>query len=117
MSVEYNDNAKSLIALNNCAGATLGTNIQAQSSAHKANFVCDPDWSAWRLASRTMWNPVANLDVGVEVAYSKINTAYAGVATVGGSVANAQGLQTGPYNISDQGVWTATLRVQRSFWP
>ncbi len=75
----YNDNAKALIAANNCAGAARGgTSITGATVTN-----CDPDWSAWRLASRTMWNPVANLDVGLEIAYSKIDTAYAGFATVG----------------------------------
>jgi hypothetical protein len=110
MNVSYNDNAKALIAANNCAGAARGgTSITGATVTN-----CNPDWSAWRLASRTMWNPVANLDVGLEIAYSKIDTAYAGFATV----ANAnQGLQAGTYAIEDQGAWTATLRVQRSFWP
>jgi hypothetical protein len=114
MNVSYNDNAKALIAANNaagasCAGAAIGTGIKAGTVSN-----CNPDWSAWRLASRTMWNPVANLDVGLEIAYSKIDTAYAGFATV----ANANhGLQSGTYAIEDQGAWSATLRVQRSFWP
>jgi hypothetical protein len=60
-----------------------------------------------------MWNPVANLDVGLEIAYQKINTAFAGTAVVAG----AQGLATTRYNIEDQGVWQAGFRVQRSFWP
>ena len=104
-SVEYGTTAKSLIAANNCAAAGGAlTNYRGS---------CDPDWSLWRLASRTMWNPVANLDVGIEVAYSKINTGFAGTATV----ANSNGLGRGTYAIEDQDVWSATFRVQRSFWP
>jgi hypothetical protein len=75
---------------------------------------CDPDWSIWRLASRTMWNPVANLDVGLEVAYSKLNTGYAGVANFTGGTL---GLANGRYIVGDQDVWSGTIRVQRSFWP
>ena len=62
-----------------------------------------------------MWNPVANLDVGVEVAYTKVNTAFEGTAVSSGNT--NQGLAPGVYNINDIGVWSATLRVQRSFWP
>jgi hypothetical protein len=61
-----------------------------------------------------MWNPVANLDVGLEVAYQKTNTAYAGFANTGLA---AQNLASGRYAIEDQEAWTATMRVQRSFWP
>ena len=60
-----------------------------------------------------MWNPVANLDVGVEVAYTKVNTAWAGTA----NVVSANGLAGGTYLVDDQSVWTAAVRVQRSFWP
>ena len=83
------------------------------------NSQCDPDWAVWRLASRTMWNPVANLDVGLEVAYTKVDTAFAGATGFPGS--SAQGLAnnaaSGPYLVDDQSFWSATLRVQRSFWP
>ena len=47
-----------------------------------------------------MWNPVANLDVGLEVAYTKLNTAFAGAAVSAGDI--NQGLATGRYNIEDQ---------------
>jgi hypothetical protein len=78
----------------------------------RGSDACNPDWSAWRIGSRTMWNPVANLDVGVEVFYSKINTAYAG-----NTITNpGQGLG-GTYTVADESVWSAAFRVQRSFWP
>jgi hypothetical protein len=108
IDVSYGDTAKALIAAGGCRGANgtggVFTNVTV------AN--CNPDWSEWRLASRTMWNPVANLDVGVEVAYSQVNTAWGGSATV----ATANSL-AGTYNIADQSVWTGAIRVQRNFWP
>jgi hypothetical protein len=109
IDVSYNDTAKSLIALNACNGAGGAlTGI-----AVGRNNTCNPDYSLWRLASRTMWNPVANLDVGLEVAYTKINTAFEGSAFVAAGQSNSAGV----YNIADQSVWSGTLRVQRSFWP
>ena len=39
------------------------------------------DWSAWQVGTRTIWNPVANLDIGLEVMYTKINTAFEGGTT------------------------------------
>ena len=78
---------------------------------------CDPDWSTWRVASRTIWNPVADLDVGLEVGYSRINTAFEGAGNIPATASNPNGtsLSEGNYSIRDQGVWTATMRVQRSF--
>jgi hypothetical protein len=108
LNVEYSDTAKLIMAAGACQGARFGT------VALTAVTNCNPDYSSWRLASRTMWNPVANLDVGLEVAYQKTNTAYAGTAVTGLA---AQNLATGPYAIEDQDAWTATVRVQRSFWP
>ncbi len=110
LEVNYSGEAKRLISAN---GTCLGTG-----PALGAVSNCDPDWSLWRVASRTMWNPVRNLDVGLEIAYTKLETGFAGTANVaGGPGGTAQGLATGAYNIEDQDVWTATFRVQRSFWP
>ena len=74
------------------------------------------DWSMWRLASRTMWNPVQNLDVGLEVAYTQVDTAFAGQAVLGPNQGGS-GLSGGTYTLDDNSYWTATLRVQRNFWP
>ena len=43
---------------------------------------CDPDWSFWQVGTRTQWNPHPNLDIGLEVMYTRVNTAYAGPAVV-----------------------------------
>ncbi len=104
LNISYSDQAKAMIAgvAGTCAasGLTNATN-------------CNPDYSLWRVASRTMWNPVRNLDVGVEVAYSQIDTAFGGRANVAGG----NGLAAGNYAIEDQGYWSAAFRVQRNFWP
>lgn len=101
LDISYSSTAKALIA--SVAGAQCGV-----------TNTCNPDSQIWRLASRTMWNPVANLDIGVEVAYSEINSAFKGTAAVG---AGQFGFAAGTYNVQDQGFWSATFRAQRSFWP
>lgn len=106
LNVSYSDQAKAMIA------ATGGGTCAASGMA--AVTSCNPDFSLWRISSRTMWNPVQNLDIGVEVAYNQIDTAFAGSA-IAGSPAN--GLATGTYAVEDQGYWTAAFRVQRNFWP
>ena len=102
----YSDAAKAMIVATSAGG--LCNSVTGVSN-------CNPDWSIWRVASRTMWNPVANLDVGVEVAYSQLDSAFKGRALV--PVNAAAGLAGGPYNIEDQGYWSAAFRVQRNFWP
>jgi len=118
--IEYGDTAKQLLLNPAGNGAVAGGNGQTGSVYCKsativvANGACDPDWAVWRIASRTMWNPVANLDVGLEVAYTKVDTAFSGTGLAG---TNTQNLSTAAFPVEDQSFWTATLRVQRSFWP
>ncbi|MES1155782.1 MAG: porin, partial [Pseudorhodoplanes sp.] len=48
------------------------------------------DFNAYQIGSRTIWNPVTNLDIGLEVMYTKVETAFAGgiagPAALGGTV-------------------------------
>ena len=93
-----------------CAGVANGGGIIVAGSF---SGVCNSNPSALQLASRTMWNPVANLDVGLEVAYTKLGTGIEGSA----NLVPGNGLATGRYALTDQDVWHATFRVQRNFWP
>jgi hypothetical protein len=71
------------------------------------------DWSAWQAGSRTVWNPVANLEIGLDVMYTKVDSAFQGATfnvAPNGSSAYAQPVGNGS-------VWSAIFRVQRSFWP
>jgi hypothetical protein len=82
------------------------------------------DWNAWQVGSRTVWNPITNLDIGLEVMYTKIETAFAGgrmncsVGVVAGCVPGIApaGIPT-IHNIQDNDVWSGILRIQRNFWP
>jgi hypothetical protein len=73
---------------------------------------CDPDWSLWQVGSRTIWNPVQNLDVGIDVMYSHVRTAFSGGVTT----APAGSRPTGAL-VDDNNVWAGIFRVQRNFWP
>jgi hypothetical protein len=99
---------------------TQYANYEANSSAVDT-LVCGPggfaagcaDWTGWQIGSRTLWNPVANLDIGVDVMYTKVNTAFGGgvvaVAPNGSAATN--------HTVGDTDVWSAIFRVQRNFWP
>ena len=80
---------------------------------------CNPDSSIAQLGSRTMWNPVPDLDVGFDVSWFHLNTAFAGTGNINpmGSVFQpaATGRPSGPYNINNQDVVSAYFRIQRNF--
>jgi hypothetical protein len=73
---------------------------------------CSPDYSFFEVGSRTQWNPVPQLDIGLEVLYTKSNTAFKGAAIV---PANAS--RPAVTVIDDQDVWSAMVRWQRNFYP
>jgi hypothetical protein len=59
------------------------------------------NWSYWQVGSRTVWTPVTNLDLSVEVMYNKLNTAFA----------------TGTAVYADKSWYSGIFRVQRNFYP
>lgn len=65
------------------------------------------DFSFWQAGSRTVWTPVQNLDLSVDVMYNSLQTASstAGTAIPAGNT------------LSDQDWWQAIFRVQRNFYP
>jgi hypothetical protein len=81
---------------------------------------CNYTFEVWAVGSRTVWNPVKNLDVGVEVMWTKIHQNMApsnGVTGVlmnfGGGGSRAAGL----YLPADESTVSGLVRVQRNFWP
>ena len=71
------------------------------SAAAKAAFpALVDDWSMYQVGSRTVWTPVANLDLSVDVMYNHINTAFDPIA-----------------GFEDKGWWQGMFRVQRNFYP
>jgi len=96
-------------------------NYTANSSAVNI-LVCAPsgfrsgcaDWAAWQIGSRTLWNPVRNLDVGVEVSYTELSkSAFSGSTT---TFAPA-GAAAHTFSIGSTNVVSAIVRVQRNFVP
>jgi len=86
--------------------------------ANLANIVvtartnCDPNFSMSGVGSRTMWNPVPDLDVGLDVVWWHLNTAFGGgVASL--PITGAK--PAGTYTISDKDAVSAIFRVQRNF--
>jgi hypothetical protein len=79
------------------------------------NSHCNPDSSWWQVGSRTAYSPHPDLDIGVDVMWTAINTANKG-ATVNTAAASGA-VPPGLYTFANQGIWSAVFRVQRNFIP
>jgi hypothetical protein len=77
---------------------------------------CDFGFQVWAVGSRTIWNPVKNLDIGVEVMYSQINQSM-DPDLIRFSFGGAVGRPAGLYIPSNEGAWSGMFRVQRNFLP
>lgn len=70
-----------------------------------ANTMANPatggsaNWSFWQVGSRTVWTPVTNLDLSVEIMYNNMDTAFTGVG------------------VGDNSWWSGMFRAQRNFYP
>jgi hypothetical protein len=73
---------------------------------------CSPNFSFYEVGTRTQYNPTPNLDIGLEVLYTHLNTAYKGVGLTA-----ANGAQPAHTLVDDQNVWSAMFRWQRNFYP
>ena len=75
------------------------------------------DWSAWEVSGRVLWNPVANLDVSLEVLYHKVDSAMKGlVVNAASGTSTAAGVPS-TLTYGDVGEFAGIVRVQRNFYP
>jgi hypothetical protein len=100
----------------NGAGSTTTSQINNYKGAVSN---CNPNSSWWQLGTRTMWNPVPDIDIGFDLSWVRLNTAFAGMGNFGGLGTvfqpNALGRSSGAYSITDQNSFAAMFRVQRNF--
>jgi porin-like protein len=97
-------------------GVPTGPNFGTNPISGGAIAGCDFAFEVWGVGSRTVWNPVKNLDIGVEVMWSQIHQHMDPSKVVfnfGGNGNRAAGF----YSPSDEGVVSGMFRVQRNFWP
>jgi hypothetical protein len=74
---------------------------------------CNPDFAVWSVGTRTVWSPVRNLDIGVEVLYQRFDQNMDGLWLLPAAGGRAAGF----YEARDQDVWSGLIRFQRNFWP
>jgi hypothetical protein len=102
-SVEYNDVVKN-------SGWFCGGGGAVANTAFNNSTNCNPNFSIWQVGSRTNWSPVPNLNIGLDIFYTGVNTAFKGTASLGANGARPAGI----YTVSDQGQVSGTLRIQKN---
>jgi len=120
MSVQYNNNAKQMISTATCnsfpiSGGNVVTGVSAPAGSLTGMSNCDPNWSWWGVGSRTQWNVTKDFYMGVDVYYTRLNTAFEGYANYRAS-ANT-GAPSGTYTIKDQDVVGTRVRFHRDINP
>jgi hypothetical protein len=95
-----------------CGAAVLGSVWPPIALNHGEANSCSPNFSFWQVGTRTQWNLDSSTYMGLDVNYTHLNTAYKGPLVA----PYATGTQSAT-SVDDQDVWSAILRVQRSFYP
>jgi hypothetical protein len=113
VQIDYNAAATRLINPAACGGIGAGfTGVTISAANVAAGNSCNPDFSFYQVGTRTQWNPVPQLDIGLDLVYTRLNTAYKGAATV-----TPGAPQSAVNQLDDQGVLAANFRWQRNFYP
>jgi hypothetical protein len=97
-------------------GTAAGSHAPVLNGVTSTLSGCDPNLSYWTVGTRTQWNPNSNLDLGVDVAWNRLNSSNSGTyftnAAFGGRPNNSA------YNLaSNYDVITAAIRAQYNFLP
>jgi hypothetical protein len=105
IGVNYDGTAKALI----CGSRGVGASPPFSGITFSN---CDPNFGMTEVGTRTMWNPVPDLDVGVDLVWWHMNTGFAGTANI---VAPQGAKAAGLYSVKDQDALSAIFRIQRNF--
>ena len=100
-----------------CARSLPGTAGQFGAVNPALGNSCSPNYSFFEIGTRTQWNPVQQLDIGLELLYTKHNTAYKGPGLYGTVAAVGNAPRPFVTLFDDQEVWSAMFRWQRNFYP
>lgn len=109
-AVSYGSTANSILCNTGVSGA-----------AAAASLGCDNDWQTWWIGSRTQWNVTKDFYMGLDVLYTKLQSANYGSAPVlaNGTLPNTvRGVGTGSLlPLEDVDNWSFRFRVHRDFYP
>ena len=89
-----------------------------------SQFGCDNDWQTWWVGSRTQWNITKDFYMGLDVMYSKLDSANFGAGTVtyrhrDADCQQPRALGRRRYRCrgNDMDNWSFRFRVHRDFYP
>ena len=105
LKMTHNANAIAII----CTSGTATT--------FPTNATCNPDWSQYNIGSRTQWNVVKGLYMGLDVLYTKLKSATPNATNVIVTTAANGAKGIGTYNVADQSAWSFAFRVHRDIVP
>jgi hypothetical protein len=108
IATSYNDNANAILCGMEEADLLHGGFELAPNGA------CNNDWSYWDIGSRTQWNVTKDFYLGLDVVYTKLNTANDGNAAF---ISKFDNQPTSWRSISDQDAWIVNFRVHKDFYP
>ena len=74
---------------------------------------CNPSFAIYQVGTRTIWSPVKDLDIGVEVLYTSYDQKFVGDWNLAAAGSRPGGL----YRASDNDTLSGLLRFQRNFVP
>jgi hypothetical protein len=84
---------------------------------------CNNDFNWWWVGTRTQWNITKDFYMGLDVLYSKLDSATTGNGLVSNTALGAAFLPSGApagqsfYRTGDQDIWSFRFRVHRDFYP
>jgi hypothetical protein len=113
--VQYKANSSAVDTLI-CAPIHFGTGGTTAQPAVSATGCAD--WAAWQIGSRTIWNPVRNLDVGVEALYTDLSkSAFSGANVTFVPTNTGQTAPGSTFRADSTHIWSGILRIQYNFYP
>jgi hypothetical protein len=119
-ALSYDDQANAILC------ALEGQSHHVPGIGPVAKVGCDNNWSEWAIGSRTQWNIDSSTYLGLDIAYTRIQSASSADGLLphngaaGATVAPTTTVCTLPGShctASDEGVWSARFRVHRDFYP
>jgi hypothetical protein len=105
-AVTYSGRGNAMLCEVERAGSGNGTTARATAG-------CNNDWSTWWIGSRTQWNLTKEFYLGLDVMYSKLQSA----SLPGETFPNANTRIGNATTVSDVDNWMVRFRVHRDFYP
>jgi hypothetical protein len=107
MFLDYNNTANAIL----CSKFAVGGG--GPGTLSNAGAGCDMDFRVYQVGSRTVWEPVKDLQFGLEVQYSNLSSKNDGAVFT--QAANNGGRPAGRYILQDQDVISGVFSVRRFF--